>query len=196
MKCYGCDKFLKKGHGENIWYHPNPGDIRRVGVRGEYRYYCHFCLKVKDYRERMNATKWRYTIADASYKYWSGWVIIIFFLLFCFFADKSDIVSIKIVIVIFLIFFPICIVIDYWNYSKTKKKNAVIAKRRAELWRQYEKFKREQWKPLAIEQEWLRKAEIYVKSRHRYPNEWFCHCEKCLEVEWKKRKSPFQNNHA
>lgn len=181
---FRCRKFLKRGHGKNIWYHPNPGDIRRVGVRGEYRYYCHFCLKVKDYWERMNATKWRYTIADANYKYWSGWVIIIFTFLFWYFWNKSK----ETVFVIFLIIFPIFLVFDYLNYFETKRKNAKIAKKRAKLWEQYEKFKREQWRPLAIEREWLRKMEIYVKSKHRFPNEWFCHCKRCLEAEWKKKK--------
>ena len=44
------------------------------------------------------------------------------------------------------------------------------------------KFKRERWRPLAIEQDILRKAENYVKNKYRYSN------EKCLLKGYRKNK--------
>lgn len=181
MKCFSCDKFIKRGHGTQIWYHPNPNDIRRVGIRGENRYYCSLCLKVKEYWEKMNEEKYKYFISDKKHTYYSLLLFIILALLFYFVKELK-----QAIILISLITIPIFLIIDYYRYQATKKENIEIAKKRAKLWEQYEKFKVENWRPIRTKKEEMKKIEIYLKNK--YPYKEFCCCVECLESEDKKRK--------
>jgi len=159
MKCYDCNKYLKKGHGKNLYHYA-----------GQWRYFCFFCLKINNYH---------YQVRQKSSAYYSGLSLICFLLTVFIWAitkylTKSpwnNLLTYHLAIAI------IPAIIVYLLIS-----NIVIKPK-------LETFKQQRWLPLQKEQNQIKVMENYVNSLIKRTSKEICLCEKCLEIEWKKAKN-------
>jgi len=154
MKCYVCDKYLKRGHGINEYYY-----------RGQWRYYCSLCLRIRNHNWRVSRRNKEYlsitsgtTLGLAGLVWWIAESQI----------KNKDLFWLPFALTVI----PLIIGLFIWF-----------------KWIQpyLEKINGDEWIPLWKEQEKINKLEDYVKSLNKYNDP--CLCAKCLVEEWKKKKT-------
>jgi len=159
MNCYDCGKFLKKGHGKNLYWYA-----------GEWRYFCFFCLKVSDFHWRVNKRRKEYSSLVTLLSL--GLAGLIFWLVYKQ-VNQNLIPNTKpeYLLAIILALLPIIGGVVIWFVLIKPNLN---------------ELSQEEWKPLGQEKEKLKLMENYVNSLNRAKES--CLCEKCLLMEWNKRK--------
>lgn len=134
---------------------------------GKWRYYCFFCLRwnycSQKIVERRQSYFWMVSIPTLILAGIIYWLVIWLTNVFPKFYFSW--------LALILASLPIIGVIILWQLKIKPKLNELDKK---------------DWKPLLEEQTRLTRMENYVYSLKR--DREFCHCEKCLVAEWKKRK--------
>jgi len=153
MKCYVCDKYLKRGHGINEYYY-----------RGQWRYYCSLCLRIRNHNWRVSRRNKEWLSITSGVAL--GLAGLIYYFTYFYLEKKENLFWVPYA----LATIPCIIGLFIWF-----------------KWIQpyLEKINSDEWIPLWKEQEKINKLEDYANSLNKSGQ---CFCSKCLLEEWKKKK--------